>query len=90
MIAWSYFIMISRSIGWAKGEMAFAEMSNEWAVAPSKTTDRSTVLLGDPHLSWQGMNRWYEAHLIGDRLSVYGATFYGCPFIIIGHNGRIA
>jgi len=36
------------------------------------------------------MNRWYEAHLIGDKLNTYGATLYGLPFIVIGFNEHIA
>ena len=96
VIALQYYAMLSRSIGWAMKELkgASAESagwgSNEWAVAPSKTVDGSTVLLGDPHLPWSGLNRWYEAHLEGDKLHVYGATLYGLPFILIGFNRNIA
>lgn len=32
----------------------------------------------------------YEAHLIGGDFNVYGATFYGLPFIIVGFNYRVA
>ena len=36
------------------------------------------------------MNCWYEAHLAGEILNVYGATLYGEPFIVMGHNGKVA
>jgi penicillin amidase len=34
--------------------------SNEWVVAPEKTADGYAMLQTDPHLSWFGMNSWYE------------------------------
>ncbi|RLE94160.1 MAG: hypothetical protein DRN04_04475 [Thermoprotei archaeon] len=99
VVAWCYYIQLSRPLGDAFKELnvsigykipLVADYSNECALAPWKTAVNATMLLGDPHLPWYGMNRWYEAHLIGDKLNVYGATFYGVPFIIIGFNDKIA
>jgi len=95
VIAWSYLIQLSRSVSDALDEIGKIknvplELSNEWAVAPWRTKTNVTILLGDPHLPWHGMSRWYEAHLICDDLNVYGTTFYGVPFIIIGFNDHIA
>ena len=99
VVAWCYYIQLSRSIGDVVKELnvtvsyspaVFCEISNEWAIAYWKTSLNANILLGDPHLPWYGMHRWYEAHLVGDKLNVYGATFYGVPFIIIGFNNKIA
>ena len=94
VIAWGYYMALARSLGIAeeelKGVKTLFEESNEWAIGKSRTADGSVILLADPHLPWTGMNRWYEAHLVGGKLNVYGATFYGIPFIVIGHNDRIA
>ncbi len=96
IIAWGYYIVLVRSLGIAEKELKGAgiqysnEKSNEWVIGKSRTADGSVILLADPHLPWTGMHRWYEAHLIGGNLNVYGATLYGIPFIIIGHNDRIA
>lgn len=95
VVAWSYLIQLSRSINDALSELSKVrsislDFSNEWAVAPWRTKINATILLGDPHLPWYGMNRWYEAHLMCNNLNVYGATFYGVPFIIIGFNEHIA
>lgn len=86
IIAWGYYIVLSRSIGEAENELNGSgiepslEGSNEWAIGRSRIVDGSVILLADPHLPWTGMHRWYEAHLMGGNLNVYGATFYGIPF----------
>jgi penicillin amidase len=33
---------------------------------------------------------WYEMHLIAAGLDVMGVTIPGTPFVVIGHNQRIA
>ena len=42
------------------------------------------------HLEHQMPNLWYEAHLRGANLDVAGVTLPGMPFVIVGHNQRIA
>jgi acyl-homoserine-lactone acylase len=64
--------------------------SNMWALAPSRTTDGSVVLLSDPHLPWDGPTKWHEAHLVvGDRW-IYGATFASAVGIGIGFTADVA
>ena len=40
--------------------------------------------------SWQIPNIWYEAHLTAGDFDVAGVTLPGMPYVIVGHNQRIA
>lgn len=61
--------------------------SNNWAVAPSRTTNGHALLAGDPHLDLSLPSIWYEAHVVvPGALDVYGVTIPGAPGIIIGFN----
>jgi penicillin amidase len=42
------------------------------------------------HLGHQMPNLWYEAHLHAGSLDVAGVTLPGMPYVIVGHNQRIA
>jgi penicillin amidase len=42
------------------------------------------------HLGHQMPNLWYEAHLHSGSLDVAGVTLPGMPYVIVGHNQRIA
>ncbi|MDR5693927.1 MAG: penicillin acylase family protein [Armatimonadota bacterium] len=64
--------------------------SNNWVVAGSRTATGAPLLANDPHLEGQMPSIWYEAHLVGGRFDVIGATFAGVPGVIIGHNRHIA
>jgi acyl-homoserine-lactone acylase len=66
--------------------------SNAIAVGRDGTRDhRHGLLLGNPHLPWEGTDRFYQAHLtIPGRLDVHGASLYGFPAIQIGHNRTVA
>lgn len=65
--------------------------SNAWAVGPDRTVDGTTMLVGNPHFPWQGMLRFYEAHLtVPGELDVYGVSLLGSPAIQIGFNEAVA
>ena len=64
--------------------------SNQFAVAPGRSQSGNALLSLDPHLSFDGMYRWTEAHLITPDLSVVGAVVPGLPMIALGHNGKVA
>jgi acyl-homoserine-lactone acylase len=66
--------------------------SNAIAVGRDGTRDRRHgLLLGNPHLPWEGTDRFYQAQLtIPGRLDVHGASLYGVPAIQIGHTGSVA
>ncbi|MBI4427772.1 MAG: penicillin acylase family protein [Ignavibacteriales bacterium] len=64
--------------------------SNAWAVSGSKTFSGMPLLANDPHLLLFVPGRWYEIHLSSPAMDVEGASLAGIPFIVAGHNRRIA
>ena len=64
--------------------------SNEWAVDGSRTTTGHPLLAGDPHLGFSLPGVWYLARIETPGGVLVGATAPGVPFLVIGHNGRIA
>jgi penicillin amidase len=64
--------------------------SNSWVIAGSRTATGRPLLANDPHLNVEMPSIWYEAHMVAAGLDVAGVTLPGTPFVIIGHNKRIA
>jgi penicillin G amidase len=64
--------------------------SNDWVVSGAHTVTGKPLLSNDMHLGHQMPNLWYEAHLKSDNLDVAGVTLPGMPYVIVGHNQRIA
>lgn len=69
--------------------------SNNWVVGPSLTVEGNALLSNDPHLGMTQPATWYLAHLdavtngVGEIHSA-GVTFAGLPWVLVGHNERIA
>ena len=64
--------------------------SNNWVVSGAHTVTGKPLLANDMHLNHQMPNLWYEAHLHAGDYDVVGVTLPGLPFVIVGHNRRIA
>ncbi|MFZ2008479.1 MAG: penicillin acylase family protein, partial [Candidatus Sulfotelmatobacter sp.] len=68
--------------------------SNDWVVSGAHTVTGKPLLSNDMHLGHQMPNLWYEAHLKcvsqSPSLDVAGVTLPGMPYVIVGHNQRIA
>ena len=64
--------------------------SNNWVVSGAHTVTGKPLLSNDMHLGHQMPNLWYEAHLQAGNFDVAGVTLPGVPFVIVGHNQRIA
>jgi len=64
--------------------------SNDWVVSGAHTVSGKPLLSNDMHLGHQMPNLWYEAHLRSGALDVAGVTLPGMPYVIVGHNQRIA
>lgn len=64
--------------------------SNNWVVSGAHTVTGKPLLSNDMHLGHQMPNLWYEAHLHSGSLDVVGVTLPGMPYVIVGHNQRIA
>jgi penicillin amidase len=64
--------------------------SNNWVVSGAHTVSGKPLLSNDMHLGHQMPNLWYEAHLHCGAFEVAGVTLPGMPFVVVGHNQRIA
>ncbi len=65
--------------------------SNSWAVSPSRSASGHALLAGDPHLELSLPSIWYEVHVVvPGEVDVYGVTFAGAPWVVIGFNRHIA
>lgn len=64
--------------------------SNDWVVSGEHTVTGKPLLSNDMHLGHQMPNLWYEAHLHCGAFDVGGVTLPGVPFVIVGHNQRVA
>jgi penicillin amidase len=64
--------------------------SNNWVVSGAHTISGKPLLSNDMHLGHQMPNLWYEAHLRSGDFDVAGVTLPGYPYVLVGHNRRIA
>ena len=82
--------MFAEAARWL-GTGGHAAASNSWVVDGSVTATGRPMLCNDPHLPPSVPSIWYEAHYrAGDDCEAAGVTFPGLPFVVIGHNRRIA
>ena len=71
--------------------------SNNWVVAPSRSTTGRAILCNDPHLRLTIPSIWYLMHLKAetsvtqpDGYEVWGASIPGSPCVQLGHNRWIS
>jgi acyl-homoserine-lactone acylase len=65
--------------------------SNAVAIGSAGTQDHRGLLLGNPHFPWLGTERFFQSQLtIPDKINVTGASLYGVPLVLIGHNENVA
>src|SRR5215471_8088262 len=85
-IAW-----IGRALAAALRAQRRSMGSNAVAIGSAGTRDHCGLLLGNPHFSWIGTERFYQSQLtIPGKINVTGASLYGVPLILIGHNASVA
>ena len=75
---------------WAQGAPDATNGSNDWVVSGEHTVTGKPLLSNDMHLGHQMPNLWYEAHLKSGSFDVAGVTLPGLPYVIVGHNQRVA
>ena len=79
---------------WAQHAPEAVNGSNDWVISGTHTVTGKPLLSNDMHLGHQMPNLWYEAHLTcgnqSSSLDVAGVTLPGMPYVIVGHNQRIA
>jgi acyl-homoserine-lactone acylase len=79
--------LIARGWHQAMGQMG----SNAVAVGSAGTVNHRGLLLGNPHFPWTDTERFYQAQItIPGQLDVTGASLFGVPVVLIGHNANIA
>lgn len=65
--------------------------SNNWAVSGKRSVSGMPILANDMHLGLNTPGIWYQMHqAIEGKLNVTGVILPGQPFIVAGHNDRIA
>jgi penicillin amidase len=73
------------------GESSDAVGSNNWAVAPSRSSTNNALLAGDPHLDLTLPSVWYEMHIVvPGQIDAAGVGFPGMPGVVIGFNRNVA
>jgi penicillin amidase len=64
--------------------------SNNWVVDGAHSASGKPLLANDPHLPFGAPGFWYLARLKTPEREIAGGTVAGAPFVVIGHNDRIA
>src|SRR5256712_3965061 len=77
---------------WAasQAEASSGSGSNNWVVSGAHTRSGKPLLANDPHLGHSVPSVWTMVHLKAPGLDASGVTFPGLPFVVLGHNERIA
>ena len=66
------------------------EASNNWVISGRRSSSGKPLLANDPHLRFSIPSIWYLARLKTPSEVLTGASAPGTPFILVGHNSRIA
>jgi len=65
--------------------------SNAVAFGSEATDNGSGALLGNPHWTWDGTDKFWQMHLnVKGKMHTSGMGFLGQPLVMIGHNERVA
>lgn len=78
------------SVGESVADPDASTGSNNWVVAGRKTATGAPLLASDPHIAFEAVSCWYEAHLCGGSFNVAGMAYAGMPAIMFGRNERVA
>ncbi|MCE9524688.1 MAG: penicillin acylase family protein, partial [Planctomycetales bacterium] len=77
-------------VGQAVNDPHGAIGSNNWVLAGNRTTTGRPLLASDPHIAFEAVSCWYEAHLCGGSYNVAGMAYAGIPAIMFGRNEKVA
>jgi acyl-homoserine-lactone acylase len=83
IVHFSYVSSQARVISAGTGRPMLPQLqeSNAWAIAPKKSANGTPMLLMNPHLPWQDWYTYYEIHLNGPGMNLYGASQVGFPVL---------
>ena len=79
----------TQRIGQSAGELD-ATGSNNWVVAGRHCRSGLPMVASDPHIAFEAVSCWYEAHLCSGGFNVAGMAYVGMPAIMFGRNERVA
>jgi penicillin amidase len=83
-------LLLSRDdVGQAAGD-GDGTGSNNWVVAGRHCRSRMPMVASDPHIAFEAVSCWYEAHLCGGGFNVAGMAYVGMPAIMFGRNEDVA
>ena len=78
------------AVGQVVGDPDAATGSNNWVLSGRRTKTGLPLLGSDPHIAFEAVSCWYEAHLCGGSFNVAGMAYVGIPAIMFGRNERVA
>lgn len=65
--------------------------SNSWTISGEKSKTGKPIFANDMHLGLNAPGLWYQMHqMVKGKLNVTGVNLPGQPFILAGHNDKIA
>jgi penicillin G amidase len=71
--------------------LSVSAASNNWAVSGDRSVTGKPLLANDMHLDYGLPGIWYQIHqVVEGGLDVTGVTIPGSPFVVAGHNSRVA
>jgi penicillin amidase len=68
----------------------FAGASNGWVLGGGRTASGMPIVVGDPHLPHALPSVLFQQHLRTPEHDVIGVTVPGIPYVLIGHNQKVA
>lgn len=78
------------SVGESVADPDASTGSNNWVIAGRRTASGVPLLASDPHIAFEAVSCWYEAHLCGGSYNVAGMAYVGMPAILVGRTERVA
>jgi acyl-homoserine-lactone acylase len=73
----------------ANTRRSLAPGSNAYAIGPSKSASKKAMLVSNPHLPWQDLYTFFEAHLNAPGFSAYGTSLLGQSNLNIAFNNNL-
>ena len=97
VVALSRYVVWGWHVGQAMAELNRAEPgpdegkgSNQWVIGRRLSAEDCVIACIDPHVGWHEEWLFYESHLHGGALNVFGFNLVGVPYVGLGHNEYIS
>ncbi len=77
-------------VGRSVSDPQASEGSNNWVIAGGRSASGRPLVASDPHVPFDAVSWWYEAHLCGGSFHVAGMAYAGVPGVMFGRTERVA